>query len=131
MTNCNNGYKSIVIDHQTYYIHRVVAEVFDIGDIEGLCVNHKDGEKSNNAVANLELVTYSENHKHAFKTLGRTAWHRGKDLGGGVCFDKSRNKWMAYGDYLGKRIYLGRFESQQEAQDIHDKWRTNDDRSAC
>jgi hypothetical protein len=33
----------------------------------------------------------------------------------GVCFDKSRNKWKAYLKIDGKRINLGRFSSQQEA----------------
>lgn len=36
-----------------------------------LQVNHKDGQRSNNALSNLEYVTCSENHKHAYAVLGR------------------------------------------------------------
>jgi hypothetical protein len=49
-----------------YYIHRLVAEHFIDGD-SSLEVNHKDGDKKNNCVSNLEWVTSSENQKHAYK----------------------------------------------------------------
>jgi len=48
-----------------YYVHRLVAEMF-IGEIPSeMCVNHKDGNKTNNDVSNLEIVTYKENMRHA------------------------------------------------------------------
>lgn len=50
------------------YVHRLVAEIF-IGQIpEGYCVNHKDGNKKNNRLENLEIVTFSENIRHAVRT---------------------------------------------------------------
>lgn len=57
------------IENKTYnfYIHRLVAKYF-IGDIpSGYVVNHKDGNKLNNHYSNLEIVTYSENIRHADK----------------------------------------------------------------
>ena len=48
-------------------IHRIVAEVF-ISNPDNLpVVNHKDGNKLNNTVDNLEWVTQSENVRHAVK----------------------------------------------------------------
>lgn len=46
------------------YVHRMVAETFLSERNE--TVNHKDGNKLNNHLSNLEWVTYSENNKHAF-----------------------------------------------------------------
>lgn len=46
-------------------LHRLVAEAF-LG-VSSLEINHKDGNKSNNNVLNLEWVSRSENLKHAFK----------------------------------------------------------------
>lgn len=52
-------------------VHRLVAQAF-IGEItHPLVVNHKDGNVANNAVSNLEIVTYSENNLHAYRILGR------------------------------------------------------------
>ena len=48
-------------------VHRLVAAAF-LGPIpEGLDVNHKDGNKKNNNVENLEFMTRSENCKHGFR----------------------------------------------------------------
>jgi predicted DNA-binding protein YlxM (UPF0122 family) len=48
-------------------IHRLVYETF-VGKIDdGKEINHKDGNKQNNSLSNLEIVSRSENIKHAFK----------------------------------------------------------------
>jgi hypothetical protein len=51
-------------------IHRVVAGAFLGIPVDGMEVNHKDGNKLNNHVSNLEWVTRSENEQHSREVLG-------------------------------------------------------------
>jgi len=47
-------------------LHRIVAKAFIENQNDLPEVNHKDGDKSNNSVANLEWVTSKQNKKHAW-----------------------------------------------------------------
>lgn len=63
----SGGYMSVNITYpkrRQYLIHRLVAETF-IGIPEGMVVNHIDLNKSNNALANLEVVTQKQNIDHS------------------------------------------------------------------
>lgn len=67
------GYKYVFFSGKGFrdrqYIHRIVAFHFLKETYKkGMEVNHIDGDKSNNSVANLEWLTPLENKKHAIRT---------------------------------------------------------------
>lgn len=64
-----NGYCSISVNRKRFLIHRVVASAFLGTELYGRKINihHKDGDKSNNAVYNLEPIAQAL-HQSLHKT---------------------------------------------------------------
>lgn len=83
----NSGYLSFRCysagTYGTLAVHRLVAEKFIPNPENKCCVNHKDGDKTNNHVSNLEWVTRSENMQHAVDTglRGYDTQARGEEHG--------------------------------------------------
>ena len=72
--NPSTGYYHVVLcngngDKNTYTIHKLVAEAFVPKPEKNVEVNHKDGDKNNNAVENLEWCSRSENLMHSCYVL--------------------------------------------------------------
>ena len=53
---------------QKRYVHQLVAIAFLVREPQHTEVNHLDGDKQNNTVANLEWCTREENMAHAWET---------------------------------------------------------------
>lgn len=71
----SNGYYHINIRHDgkqsQYPIHTLLARTFIPNPENKRCINHRDGNRINNSLKNLEWATYSENNNHALKTGSR------------------------------------------------------------
>ena len=71
----NVNYKRVTLskdNNQTrFQVHRLVAIHFIPNEFEKPCVNHIDGDGTNNNVKNLEWCTYSENEIHSYRFLGK------------------------------------------------------------
>lgn len=69
----NKGYKTVSLSKnkisKRFLVHRIVAQAFIHNPDKLPQVNHKDGDKTNNDVSNLEWVTNSENQKHRVYVL--------------------------------------------------------------
>lgn len=64
----SHGYLTVYLDGKNVLLHRLVATAFIPNPENKPCVNHKDGNKQNNSIDNLEWVTQAENNRHARKT---------------------------------------------------------------
>lgn len=58
-------------ESRTASVHRLVMLAFVGEPPEGHEVNHKDGNKTNNHISNLEYMTHYENIIHSFRELNR------------------------------------------------------------
>ena len=63
-----DGYSIVCLhkdgEQKNYYIHRLVAEAYLPNHNNLPCVNHKDENKENNALQNLEWCTYKYNNSY-------------------------------------------------------------------
>lgn len=97
-TPTNNGHGYLIVGlskngkRKNFYVHRLVAETF-LDNLNNLPqVNHKDGNKKNNRVDNLEWCTASENQIHSYKVL-KTKYNL---FGLNISREKQKKKVSAY-----------------------------------
>ena len=97
---------------KTYYIHEIVAMTFlsYVKTNRKTCINHIDGNPSNNNLNNLEITSQSENVKDGFKR-GRIIHNRGKK------YQNARNSQILY-VYDINMNYIGFFYGSIHAADI-------------
>lgn len=81
----SGGYLHICLGYginKDFLIHRLVAETFIPNPYGFKCVNHKDENKLNNRVSNLEWCTYQYNVRYGKGALARNSRVIQYDMGG-------------------------------------------------
>jgi hypothetical protein len=66
-TPTDRGYLRFDNGKREIRVHRAVAEAFIPNPLNLPEINHKDGNKDNNRVDNLEWATHDDNMRHAYK----------------------------------------------------------------
>ena len=102
--NNDYGYIRLEIDKQNIYLHRLIYKAYnpewDIKD--KMEIDHIDGDKLNNNINNLRLITKHQNMFNYTKAKG-------------CCFNKKMNKWQSYITRDYKHIHLGYFDTEEKA----------------
>lgn len=101
-TICSTGYYSVTLKKdtiKTYKVHRLIAQAFIPNPNNYLIINHKDGNKLNNDIYNLEWCTYSHNVKEAYK-MGLCEKQRENSRKRFKECNKKINKYTKDGQYI-------------------------------
>ena len=103
----HTGYTRISIKKKSYLAHRLAW--FYVHGVWPSEIDHRNGRKSDNRIANLRSATRNKNlankPKHPLNTSGYK----------GVIWEKRRRKWMAIISVNGKQKYLGLFDDPKVA----------------
>lgn len=64
----SGGYLSVQLKGRTIKVHHIICIAGGLNLLSGLSVNHINGDKLDNQLTNLEVVTHSENMQHMYDT---------------------------------------------------------------
>lgn len=106
-----SGYVSIRIDGKAYYAHRL-AWCYAYGNWPDEEVDHIDGIKTNNRISNLRQASRKQNMENRVQPLGASGYR-------GVCWLEANQKWRATIVHNKKNIYLGLFDTAEEASAMY------------
>lgn len=110
----SGGYYQVQLSNRkiikSLLLHRLVACAF-LDNVNNLpCVNHIDGDKSNNKVTNLEWCTYSDNEKHSYSILKKRPVRSRLGMVGSKCYNHKHVLQLSENDEI-----INEFESRGEA----------------
>lgn len=103
----NRGYHRIGIDGRRYLAHRLAWLWLYGFDPQG-DVDHINGVRNDNRIANLRIATRSQNLWNSRRPCNNTSGFKG------VSFDKNRRRWQVHIRVAGRIIFLGCFSSPEE-----------------
>ena len=106
---------------KTFYIHKLVAMAFlnHIPCGTKVDVHHIDGNRLNNNLSNLELLTRQEHAIETWKSRGKTSAYVG------VCWSKTNKKWKVQIRIEGKQKCIGHFEDEVSASEAYQNYLKN------
>jgi len=110
----SHGYRTVVLcdeaKRSTTKVHQLVAMAFLKHKRCGMTkvVDHIDGDKENNKLSNLQILSHRGNIQKADRKNKSSKFT-------GVTFHKGRQMYRAYIDVSKKNIHLGFYESEVEA----------------
>ena len=107
------GYRTVNINGINHYLHRVLYIMRNGNIADGMQVDHINGDRSDNRIRNLRVVSNQDNHRNITKQQNTSSRYIG------VCWDKSREKWRS-GIMVDKvNITIGYFDTEIQAANAY------------
>ena len=103
-----SGYRAGHIFKNMYLAHRVAWAVH-YGVWPDAQIDHIDGDRSNNRIDNLRVVSPEDNQKNVKQRADNTSGVKGVD------FIRGSNLWRARIVHEGRRVDIGRFNTFEDA----------------
>lgn len=105
----SHGYLEVRVLMKLYLVHRIIWQMH-FGDIpKGMQIDHIDGNRTNNRIENLRMVSNHENHQNMkLKTNNKSGIN-------GVRWNKLNMKWKAEISVNGKSKSLGEYSDIKSA----------------
>ena len=111
----NYGYLRVGIEGRRYLVHRLIWLIENGGVDSSLQIDHINGDRADNRISNLRLVSHRENGQNRKDKRENTKSSRFV----GVSFDKHAGKWKSCIKINGKNKHLGLFTSEEEAHQAY------------
>lgn len=105
------GYPRVQINRRSHLVHRL-AFLYMTGRWPDGDVDHIDGNTGNNKWSNLRIATKAQNLANAKRSKHNTSGFKG------VYFRSDRQKWCAEIRTERRRIWLGVYETREEAVSV-------------
>lgn len=106
-----DGYRKGKVDGASYFAHRVAFAIFH-GYWPSETIDHINGEKSDNRIANLREASRSQNQQNRPKQKNNTSGFKG--------VTRHRSGWMAKIKLNGKTHYVGLYSTPELASVAYD-----------
>jgi len=119
---CKDNYWQVKITYNeqgfAYQVHRIIYYLHTGINPENLLIDHVNGKENN--VNNLRIATCSQNSQHqkAKTKENKTSNYKGVYL---TNEPNKPSRWRAVISVNKKRIYLGRFKTEEEAAEAYNK----------
>jgi len=113
----STGYQKLGLGGKMFSMHRIIAQALHPDFSEELHVDHQNGDKADNRIENLRMVTSQQNHRS----------HRAKrkncsSIYSGVHWNTAMGKWRAMCRFDYSLKHLGYFDVERDAAIARDAY---------
>ena len=117
-TSLSKGYERTILcknkQQKQVFVHQLVWDHFGdkLRDNKLFQIDHKDENKLNNRIDNLQLITQRQNIAKSYKNKSKSSFT-------GVTQDNRTKRWRSRMWVNGKNIHLGMFDKETDASNAY------------